>query len=144
MCVAERCRRADRTSNGHDSPFSFHFIKRLAIIPTINMEKINEQYVFAISTKRCKNFPRRKTSFGFLRCCFARFSSHHASLLRHRDVTMHPHPDTGDNVPLEIIPLRSISCLVFHTRQDGLLSDVTSRGKEPTLSTLLGNPNHLM
>ena len=140
----------NRTSNRHVSHFSsigqFHFIKQLAAVRGINctpfMEKINEQCVSAIPKKRCKNFPSRKTNLGFPWCRFSRFSSLTTCLFRLQNVMM-PLLLTRDNVPREIIPLCSTSCLVFRTRQDGLLSDLPSRGPEPTLPTLLGNPNHL-
>ena len=56
---------------------------------------------------------------------------------------MHPRLITDGNVLQEIISLCSILCLVFHTRQDGLLSDLPSRDEELTLPTLFSNQNHL-
>ena len=64
-------------------------------------------------------------------------------LLRLRHVTMYPHLITGDNVSQEIIPLYSTSCRVFRTLQDGLLSDLPSRGEESNLPILFGIPNYL-
>ena len=101
------------------------------------------QYVSAIQKKCCKNFDRRKTSLGFPRCCFFRFSSLHAYLLRLRDVMMHPHLIAGDSVPQEIIAFVRYRAKGLSHMARRFLSDLPLRGEEPTFPTLSGNPSHL-
>ena len=139
----------NRTSNRHVSYFSlidkFHFIKQLAVVRSVNctpsVGKINEQYTPAISKKVARTFPAERRVLAFLpRCCFSEFSPLRVCQLRLGDVMMHSRLITGDNVPQEIVPLCIISSLIFLTRQDGLLSDLPSRGYESILPTLFGNP----
>ena len=141
----------NRASNRYISPFpsigQFHF-KQLVVIRSIKytpvIEKLYEQYAFAIAQKRCKNFSSRKTSLDFLQCCFSRVSPLHGCLLRLLDVMMLLRLITSDNSPQEIISICLISCqksLVYEKTVCFLISH--QEPTQPTLPTLSGNPNHL-
>ena len=78
LCVAERCKKQNHTSNRHFLPFFVDrsvSLQRAVGSSTQFIEKNNEQYAFAIPKKRCKNIPGKKTSLGFLRCHFSGFLS---------------------------------------------------------------------
>ena len=91
----------------------------------------------------CKNFPCVKTSLDFPQCCFSRFSPLRVCLRRILYVMMHPRLSIDDSVPQEIIPpLYSIPWQKSFAHSESLLLDLPSKGEEPNLQIVFGNPNY--
>ena len=85
-----------------------------------------------------KTFPAERRVLAFRCAAYLGFWSLHSCPLSLRDVMVYSGVITGDNVSRNRSPLFDVVSKVFHTQQDGLLSDLPSRDEELTFRQPLG------